>query len=58
MKFTFDRDSMTCNGKTFPAAYSITPDKTVFVFVDTGAQKVRVRFPVDHADYQIGRAHV
>lgn len=56
MKFTFERSAMTCNGKTFPVSYSITPDKTVFVFAETGDQKIRIRFPVDHADYSAAYA--
>lgn len=56
-KFTFTRNTISANGKTFPADYSITPAGTVFVFVDTGApERTRVRFNPDHEEYAAARA--
>ena len=56
--FDFTASTMTCKGKTFPARYSITPKGTVFVFVQAaqGAEKTRIRFTPDSADYDAARA--
>lgn len=50
---TFTPDSMTINGNTFPAGYSVTPDGNVFVFVpvtmDGQERKVRIKITTDDA---------
>lgn len=48
---TFTRDSLTIDGITRPAEYSVTPAGTVFVFVavdvDGQERKVRIKIPAD-----------
>lgn len=49
---TFTRDSMTIDGITRPAGYSVTPAGTVFVFVtvdvDGQERKVRIKISADN----------
>lgn len=51
--YLFTADSVTVNGKTFPAAYSITPTGAVVVFVqkEEGKEPIRIRFGLDHDDH-------
>ena len=52
---TFTRDSLTIDGITRPAEYSVTPAGTVFVFVavdvDGQERKVRIKIPADDPRY-------
>ena len=52
---TFTRDSLTIDGITRPAEYSVTPAGTVFVFVavdvDGPERKVRIKIPADDPRY-------
>ena len=52
---TFTRDSLTIDGITRPAEYSVTPAGTVFVFVavdvDEQERKVRIKIPADDPRY-------
>ena len=52
---TFTRDSLTIDGITRPAEYSVTPAGTVFVFVavdvDGRERKVRIKIPADDPRY-------
>lgn len=52
---TFTRNSLTVDGITRPAEYSVTPAGTVFVFVnldvDGQARKVRIKIPADDPRY-------
>lgn len=52
---TFTRDSLTVDGITRPAEYSVTPAGTVFVFVavdvDGQERKVRIKIPADDPRY-------
>lgn len=51
--FSFTPDSLTCNGKTFPAGYSVTPSGAViaFITVPDSEEKKRVRFDPDHQEH-------
>ncbi len=51
--FSFTPDSLTCNGRTFPAGYSVTPSGAVIVFITVpdSEEKKRVRFDLDHQDH-------
>lgn len=48
--FEFTPESITCNGKQFPATYSVTPSGAVTVFADVGdgLPAVRVQFRPGH----------
>lgn len=52
---TFTRDSLTIDGITHPAEYSVTPAGTVFVFVavdvDGQKRKMRIKIPADDPRY-------
>ena len=49
MTATFTRDTMTMDGKTYPASYCILPssnphaDGSVFVYVSVGTQQIRLK---------------
>lgn len=57
---TFTRDSLTIDGITRPAEYSVTPAGTVFVFVnvdvDGQERKVRIKIPADDPRYDAALA--
>ena len=48
--FSFTPDTLTCNGKTFPAGYSVTPSGAVIAFINVpnSEEKKRVRYDTDH----------
>ena len=51
--FTFTANTLTCNGKTFPAEYSVTPSGAVVVFATMNGtdEPARIRFNPDHEFY-------
>lgn len=51
--YTFAADTVTVNGKTFPAAYSVTPSRSVMLLVTVPnvAEPVRVKFVPDAEQY-------
>ncbi len=48
---TFTPDSMTMNGQTFPAGYSVAPNGNVFVFVTVGEKQTRIKLTPDAPHY-------
>lgn len=51
--YTFAADTVTVNGKTFPAAYSVTPSRSVMLFltVPDAAEPIRVKITPDAEQY-------